>query len=150
VVARRYSQGGQPAHPQPSGSASDIATALAQLVPVGTEVLAGLELGGVPIVTALSIETGLPAAFVRKNANTYGTGKLVEGADVAGRRTLVVEEVVTTGGPVVVSEDDLRRRGANLVGVLCVIDRSEGANKVTAAGLELCSLLTLADLGPTA
>jgi hypothetical protein len=50
----------------------------------------------------------------------------------------------------VVSADDLRQRGLNLVGVLCVIDRSEGANEVTAAGLELRSLLTLADLGPAA
>jgi Protein of unknown function (DUF3565) len=40
--------------------------------------------------------------------------------------------------------------GSNLVGVLCVIDRSEGANELTAAGLELRSLLTPADLGPTA
>jgi orotate phosphoribosyltransferase len=61
----------------------DIASALEQLVPEGTEVLAGLELGGIPIVTALSLETGLPAAFVRKNAKTYGTAKLAEGAEGA-------------------------------------------------------------------
>jgi orotate phosphoribosyltransferase len=125
----------------------DIATALAHLVPEGTEILAGLELGGIPIVTALSLETGLPAAFVRKNAKTYGTGKLAEGADVQGRRTLVVEDVVTTGGQVVVSADALRQRGANLVGVLCVIDRSDGANDLAAAGLQLRSLFTPADLG---
>jgi orotate phosphoribosyltransferase len=128
----------------------DIARAMAQLVPEGTEVLAGLELGGVPIVTALSMETGLPASFVRKSAKTYGTRKLAEGADVAGRRTLVVEDVVTTGGQVVVSADALRQHGANVVGALCVLDRSEGSNEVTGAGLELRSLLTRSDLGPAA
>ncbi|HZI98960.1 MAG TPA: hypothetical protein VFD41_15670 [Actinomycetales bacterium] len=45
------------------------------LVPPGTKVLAGLELGGVPVATALSLATGLPAAFVRKQARTYGTAR---------------------------------------------------------------------------
>ena len=62
---------------------ADIAAALAPLLPSDTEVLAGLELGGVPIATALSLHTGLPAAFVRKEAKTYGTAQLAEGADIA-------------------------------------------------------------------
>ena len=58
----------------------DIAAALVPLVPEGTEVLAGLELGGVPIATVLSQLTGIPATFVRKEAKTYGTCQLAEGA----------------------------------------------------------------------
>lgn len=53
-----------------------IAAAAAPLVPAGTELLAGLELGGVPVATALSLRTGLPAAFVRKQAKPYGTRRL--------------------------------------------------------------------------
>src|SRR5436190_19794043 len=53
----------------------DIAGALAPLVPSGIDALAGLELGGVPIVTMLSQVTGLPARFVRKKAKEYGTAK---------------------------------------------------------------------------
>src|SRR3954452_268168 len=70
---------------------ADIAAALQPLLPRGTEVLAGLELGGVPIATALSLRTGLPAAFVRKQAKSYGTARLAEGADIAGRRVTVIE-----------------------------------------------------------
>src|SRR5207249_1011356 len=124
----------------------EIADDLAALVPDGTEVLAGLELGGIPIVTALSLASGLPAAFVRKEEKSYGTAKLAEGTGVAGRRTLIVEDVVTTGGQVVLSARALQERGAEIVGVLCVIDRSGGPNQVTAAGLDLRSLLTAADL----
>src|SRR6478752_171042 len=51
----------------------EIARHMVALVPAATEVLAGLELGGVPIATALSFETGLPTAFVRKERKTYGT-----------------------------------------------------------------------------
>jgi orotate phosphoribosyltransferase len=62
-----------------------IAGRLAALVPLGTEVLAGLEMGGIAIVTALGRHTGLPCAFVRKRAKPYGTARLAEGAEVSGR-----------------------------------------------------------------
>ncbi len=53
----------------------DIAHHAAALVPSNTEILAGLELGGVPVATALSLTTGLPAVFVRKRPKSYGTMK---------------------------------------------------------------------------
>src|SRR3954451_21773871 len=59
-----------------------VAEHLVPLIPEGTEVLAGLELGGVPVVTALSMAANLPAAFVRKEAKTYGTARLAEGAEI--------------------------------------------------------------------
>lgn len=126
---------------------ADIADAMASLVPDGTEVLAGLELGGVPVVTALSRVTGLPAAFVRKRAKEYGTARLAEGAAVKGRRVLVVEDVVTSGGQVVLSTTDLRAIGADIGQVACVIDRSEGgAQSLADQGLSLLSVVDRADL----
>lgn len=125
----------------------DVAAAAVALIPAGTEVLAGLELGGVPVATALSLATGLPAAFVRKEAKKYGTAKLAEGADIGGRRVLIVEDIVTTGGQVVRSARDLRERGAALVGALCVIDRSGGDHQLAGEDLDLISLFTADDLG---
>lgn len=124
----------------------DVAELAEELIPPGVEVLAGLELGGVPVATALSLRTGLPAAFVRKEAKTYGTAKLAEGADVAGRKVLIVEDVITTGGQVVLSARDLVERGAELVGVLCVIDRSGGDHRLAEVGLTLTSVFTADDL----
>ena len=124
-----------------------IAAAMAPMVPVGTEVLAGLEMGGIPIATALSLHTGIPAAFVRKHAKEYGTARLAEGCDVAGRRVTIIEDVITTGGQVVISTNDLRALDAIVDHVLCVIDRStdKGA-ALTAAGLQMHALLTRAQL----
>jgi len=120
------------------------------LIPPGTELLAGLELGGVPISTALSLVTGLPQVLVRKEAKTYGTAKLAEGPEIAGRRLLVVEDVVTTGGQVAASTSDLRARGAVVDAVLCVIDRrpdpSQVPESLAAVGLSMVSLFTLDDL----
>jgi orotate phosphoribosyltransferase len=126
---------------------AEIAAALVPLLPADTEVLAGLELGGVPIATAISLHTGLPAAFVRKQAKTYGTAQLAEGADIAGKRVTVIEDVITTGGQVVISTGQLRDLGAIVDHVVCVIDRSpDHGAALVAEGLTLTSLLTRADL----
>lgn len=125
----------------------DIAGRMAPLVPSGTEVLAGLEMGGIPVVTALGRHTGLPCAFVRKQAKPYGTCRLAEGADVAGRRVLVVEDVVTSGGQIVLSTTELRALGASVDAALCVIDRAQGGPESLATeGIRLLPLLTAADL----
>ncbi|CAN5475999.1 orotate phosphoribosyltransferase [soil metagenome] len=124
-----------------------IAAAMAPSIPEGTEVLAGLEMGGIPIATALSLRTGIPAAFVRKQAKAYGTARLAEGCDIAGRRVTIVEDVITTGGQVVISTKDLRALGAIVDHVMCVIDRStDHAAALTAEGLQLTALLTRAQL----
>lgn len=117
------------------------------LVPSGTDVLAGLERGGIPVATALSLTTGVPAAFVRKAAKPYGTMKLAEGADVGGRNVLIIEDVITTGGQVVTSATALRELGALVGAVLCVIDRSQANTELAAAGIAVLSLFRSADLG---
>ncbi|MGW6753529.1 orotate phosphoribosyltransferase [Streptomyces sp. NPDC055006] len=125
----------------------EIAQRMAQLVPSDTEVLAGLEMGGIPVVTALGRHTGLPCAFVRKQAKPYGTCRLAEGAEVGGRRVLVVEDVVTSGGQIALSTADLRGLGAEVREALCVIDRQQGgAETLATENIRLVSLLSAGDL----
>ncbi len=127
----------------------EIAHQLVPLLPAGTEVLAGLELGGVPIATALSFETGLPVAFVRKERKSYGTCRIAEGASVRGKRVCIVEDVITTGGAVLDSVRELRAEGALLEVVLSVIFRGDpDVDHFASAGLRRVSLLALADLEP--
>jgi len=124
-----------------------IAEAMAPAIPDGTEMLAGLELGGVPLAVMLSQVTGIPALFVRKEAKTYGTCQLAEGAEIQGRRLTVVEDVVTSGGQVVISCGDLRERGAIVEHALCVIDRESGGPAALAdLGVDLRALYTMTEL----
>jgi orotate phosphoribosyltransferase len=124
-----------------------VAAAMVPLLPDDTELLGGLEMGGIPIVTVLSAQSRLPALFVRKEAKTYGTCKLAEGPDVAGRRVTLVEDVITTGGAVRNATLALRDAGATVETVVCAIDRSPGdANPLADVALEIRSVLTKAHL----
>jgi orotate phosphoribosyltransferase len=110
-------------------------------------VLGGLELGGVPVATMISAKTGLPTLFVRKVAKEYGTAKLAEGPNVAGRRITLIEDVITTGGAVRGAAGALRELGAVVDTVVCAIDRSPaGTNPLDDVALEVRPVLTKADL----
>jgi orotate phosphoribosyltransferase len=125
----------------------EVASGMLALLPAGAEMLAGLELGGVPIATAMALESGLPAVFVRKQAKTYGTRKAVEGGEVVGRHVIMVEDVITTGGAVADAARLLEADGAILLSVVCAIWR--GAGEPAIAGLPALpvrALFTDADL----
>jgi orotate phosphoribosyltransferase len=125
----------------------ELADAMVPLIPEGTEVLAGLEMGGIAVVTALGQRTGLACAFVRKAAKPYGTARLAEGAEVRGRQVLIVEDVVTSGGQIAISAGRLRELGAWIGHALCVIDRQEGgADALVGDGICLHALLSREEL----
>ena len=124
-----------------------IAEQMRILIPEGIEGLAGLEMGGIPVVTMLSQVSGIPALFVRKKAKEYGTCKLAEGGLLSGRKLLIVEDVVTSGGQILLSAVDLRKREAVVEDVLCVIDRESGGfEKLNKEGLHLHSLFRMSEL----
>lgn len=125
----------------------EIAKKMAPLIPSKTQLLAGLEMGGIPVATALSLETGIPCVFVRKQAKNYGTCQLAEGADVSNKNVLVIEDVITTGGQVIESTEALRKAGAQINEVLCVIYRGpENENPLQSVGLQLHHLFTKTQL----
>ncbi|GAB3924200.1 orotate phosphoribosyltransferase [Microlunatus endophyticus] len=116
---------------------------MAPLVPEATEVLGGIELGGVPIAAVLSQLTGLPATYVRKEQKAYGTKKLAEGPDLSGRRVTLVEDAITTGGAVRAAALALRDLGAIVDTVVCAIDREEpGGNVLDEIGVQVRPVLT--------
>lgn len=127
----------------------NIAHYLKGSIPNNTQILAGLEMGGIPIATALSFETSLPQCLVRKEAKTYGTCKLAEGQDISGKQLCLVEDVVTTGGQFLKSAQQLRERGANISHAVCVIYRGpEDADlaNFNGSGIALSPLFTATDL----
>jgi orotate phosphoribosyltransferase len=124
-----------------------IASAMAPLIPSGSDALAGLEMGGIPIVTMLSQVTGLPSAFIRKKPKTYGTCQYAEGTPLQGRSFVLIEDVVSSGGALIDTLSMLKADGLCPICALCVIDQETGGKESLAkAGIELKSLFTYSQI----
>jgi orotate phosphoribosyltransferase len=121
-----------------------VAASLAELIQAQTQVLAGVELGAVPLVTAVSLHTGLPFVIVRKEAKEHGTANLIEGVLEPGSLVTIVEDVFTTGGQALASAEKVERSGGTVIRIAVVLDRGEGGlAAVRAAGYDAEALFTL-------
>jgi orotate phosphoribosyltransferase len=109
--------------------------------------IAGMELGAVPLIVALSLETNIPYIIIRKNKRDHGTSKQIEGDTVNNKKVLIIEDVTTSGGSVIESIRILKRNNAILDKVIVVVDRENGAKeKVRDLNLELISLLSKSEI----
>ena len=127
---------------------TEVGAMIARRLPPETTRLAGAELGGVPLVTAASLASGLPSAYVRSRRKDYGTAKQLEGRLEPGDKVVLVEDVVTTGGQTIEAAKVIRDAGADILGVIAIVDRQEGAREnVERAGLRFEALFTISDLG---
>jgi len=114
---------------------------------VESDKIAGMELGAVPIASAVSLETEKPFLMIRKESKGHGTEGRLEGKLTEGEKVTVVEDVTTTGGSAVETVKVLRDLGAEVEKVLVVVDRNEGAEKrLREEGVELISLISADDL----
>jgi orotate phosphoribosyltransferase len=126
---------------------SAVVDELQKFLPASFDKLAGLELGGIPLATGLSLKTGKPCIYVRKTAKTYGTCNLVEGGFQKGETAVVVEDVITVAGQVCTSVKQMRELGLIVKNVVCVIDRQQGGRKnLKEIGCSLASVFTLEEL----
>ena len=118
--------------------------AFAAALPPGEPVLAGVESAGIPHSSALAYSAGLPSVFVRKAAKEHGLGRRIEGGDVAGQRTILVEDMVTTGGSSLSAVEALREAGAAVSDCFAIITYgfSEALEAFDAAGVTLTTLTT--------
>jgi orotate phosphoribosyltransferase len=122
---------------------------------LAVDYIGGLEMGAVPLATAVSVLShgrGRPigAFFVRKQPKEHGARKLVEGLapgeTLEGKRVVILEDVTTTGGSSMKAIEAVRAEGAIIERVITVVDRLEGAAEVfKAAGVPFQALLTTTD-----
>ena len=113
----------------------------------------GLTLGADPIANAIlhqGVASGRPydAFVVRKEPKDHGRGRQIEGADVTGKRVIVVEDTSTTGQSALKAVEVLRAAGADIVAVAVIVDRATGSRQaIEAAGLQYIAAIDLDDLG---
>ena len=115
---------------------------------VDFDVVGGLTMGADQFAHGVAIVAGKEWFVVRKEPKGRGTNKLVEGASVAGRRALLVEDTVTTGGSIQKAFHQVVAEGAQVVMAVTLVDRGEVARKFfEEAGVPYRALLAYSDLG---
>ncbi len=139
----------------PEGAALLARLILARLSKLNIDLVGGLEMGAVPLiasVSAASFDAGkpIPGFFVRKAAKDHGTRKRIDGIDsVAGKKVAILEDVTTTGGSAILAVEEVRAAGAEVVLVLSMVDRLEGAaESFAAANVPFDALFTRKDFMP--
>lgn len=117
------------------------------------DAVAGVALGGCPLASAVSLVShqrgqDLPAFYVRKEKKDHGTEKLLEGdkALCPGMRVALLEDVITTGGSSLKALEVLKAAGAEIAGIIALVDRDEGGREtIEAQGVKLVALTTRHD-----
>jgi orotate phosphoribosyltransferase len=120
----------------------EVAHAVAGLAPAGADHLAAPEGAATLLAAAVSLETGLPVAVVRKEPKAYGTMGQVEGYAPAGANAMLIEDVSTTGHQVLAAARVLERAGVKIVRIVLALDRG-GADHLREAGYDVAAVAVL-------
>ena len=114
--------------------------------------IGGLTLGADPIIgatIALSCQTDKPldGFIVRKEEKGHGMKKKIEGTPLTKEsKVIIVDDVVTTGSSTIKAIEEVKQIGCEIVKVLAIVDRLEGAKEnIAKYGLTLESIFTIKD-----
>ena len=136
----------KPAMLDPDGAALLAELILQEIQGVDADCIGGLEMGAVPLIAPVAMRSPdfgrhLPGFFVSKAVKDHGTKKRIDGADIAGKTVVILEDVTTTGGSAMDAVKAVQEAGATVALVLSILDRGEGAAELYAkAGVPFKSL----------
>ncbi|MCC6169745.1 MAG: orotate phosphoribosyltransferase, partial [Caldilineaceae bacterium] len=106
--------------------------------------IAGVPYAALPIATAVSLQTGVPLIYLRKEAKAHGLGKDIEGAFQPGEQVVIVEDLITSGGSTIQNAERLRAAGLAVEHVIVLIDREQGGvANLAKAGITAHAVFTL-------
>lgn len=109
--------------------------------------MAALPYAAVPIGTAISLQTGKPMIYPRKETKEYGTRADIEGDFKPGERIVIIDDLATTGGSKFEAIQRLTKAGLVVKDIIVLIDRQSGAAETLAAeGYHLHAVLKLTNL----
>ena len=109
--------------------------------------LAGLPYAAIPIATSVSLQSGWPLIYPRKEVKTYGTKAEIEGLFTPGEQVVVIDDLATTGGSKFEAIEKLTAAGLKVSDVVVLIDRQSGAGEALAeAGYQMHAVFTLTGL----
>ncbi len=109
--------------------------------------IAGIPYAALPIGAAVSLASGIPLIYTRKERKRHGLGKHIEGHWQPGERVVIIEDVVTSGGSIVSSVEMLRAAGLVVEEAVVLLDRQQGGvENLQEIGIRVHSVLVLEEV----
>ena len=114
----------------------------------------GLTLGADPLVAGVmlrSAEMGKPIEgfLVRRNTKDHGLRGQVEGNLAGHKRVAILDDVITSGESVLIAAEAAESYKAEIVRVLAVVDREQGAGQIfQQRGYPFTALFSIGELLP--
>ena len=99
------------------------------LEPLNFDRLGALPYAALPIATAISLASGWPMVYPRKEVKDYGTQAQVEGEFKDGEKVVLIDDLATTGGSKFEAIERLEAVGLQVEDVVVLIDREGGARE---------------------
>ncbi len=91
--------------------------------------IASVPLGSVPFASIVASKMDTPSIMIRDKPKAHGNKRMFEGVINVDDNILLIEDVITTGASVIETITKIRNRGANVAGVMCILDRQEGGTE---------------------
>lgn len=111
------------------------------------DIIAGIPYTAIPIATAISLETGVPMIYCRKEAKDYGTKKTIEGIYKKGDRCVVIDDLITTGDSKIETAEPFESEGLVIEDFIVLVDREQGGSDILSKkGYSLHSIIKITDL----
>ena len=107
----------------------------------------GIAYAGIPFSTAISITTGIPSCYTRKEVKQYGIPHTVEGELNEGDKVVLVDDLITDGQSKFESIEGVEKTAkCEIKGIAVLFDREQGGKETLAKkGLELLSIITISE-----
>lgn len=111
------------------------------------DLLVATPLAGLPIGTALCLDTDKPLIYPRKTAKSYGTGKNIEGRYAIGQTAVVVDDLITSGDSIMEAIATVKAAGLKVHDAVVLIDREQGGRAMLEEqGYRLHAVVAIRDL----
>ena len=127
-----------------------VCSAMADLVSdmEGVDIVLGAATAGIPFATLVSVRTGIPMCYIRKEAKGHGTKSLIEGVYEKGQRAVLIDDLVTSGASKGVFVEGAREAGLQVEELAVVLDRrpDDDGGAIARLGVGLRSLVSIRQL----
>lgn len=138
------------------GLLDEVVDHICEICEFDCDLIAGAEAMAIPIITALTLRTGVPSNVIRKRRyglpgevsvkqiTGYSSKDLYINGIKRGHKVVIIDDVISTGGTIKAVVEALRRIGAEIMDVIIVVEKIDDKSIIERElGVEIKTLVKI-------